>query len=168
MVAMNEQDFPYLDSLVEEVVQGKRALLFGPGVGVFVATNLMFTLGGALLCAAVLPAALHRLISEPAVAQLVGVLVLVPQIVIAAALVVRGHPRGRAAFMRILELWLAVAAVSVLTAVALSWKTGLFSLVLATALVGTSRVLVSTRGYRVFSTYHQRLYARLRTKNGRR
>jgi hypothetical protein len=157
-------DFPYLDSIIEEIVEGRRVVLFPPGTGIFIVSNLAFLIGGTVLCAALLPVALQHWITHAGAAQLIGVVMLLPQVVVPAIFVARGHGNARVLMARLQTAWLALSAIGTLVALNMEARSKLTASLLAFTILSVSRFLVSTTTYRVFSVFQQRLHARLAAK----
>lgn len=157
-------DFPYLDSIIEEIVEGRRVVLFPPGISAFIVSNLAFLIGGSVLCAALLPVALQHWITHAGAAQLIGIVMLLPQVVVPAILVTRGHRNARVLMARLQTTWLALSAAGTLVALNMEARSKLTASLLAFAILSFSRFLVSTTTYRVFSIFQERLHARLAAK----
>lgn len=163
-------ELPYLDTIVEEIVQGRRTLLFPPGTASFVAVNIAFTLGGALLCASLLPRVLGSLVPHAGIAQMLGLVALVPQIVVPGLLVARGRPSGSIAHKYLLSAWCLISGMDVVASLVMGGSSSLVVGLVAACALATARVLLLSPGYLVFSVFQQRLRMRLRRagKLGRR
>jgi hypothetical protein len=149
-------DFSFLDSVIEEIWQGKRVLLAPPGTGAFVATNVAFTIGAALVCAAILPEVLQASPGGRGLMQLTGIALLVPQVVVPAVMVARGRRGGRRILTLLLDAWLLLAGAGtllVLFAMAGSPTTGIVS----TVILALARYGIATRSYLVFTVFQERM-----------
>jgi hypothetical protein len=153
-------EFPFLDSIIEEIWQGKRVVFVPPGTVAAIATNLAFTMGGALWCAAVLPWLTHATSpSARASVALGGIALLVPQIVVPAVMVARGLTLGRRILVWMLTAWSLVAGGGALY-LAVTHADLRNAAVVSATLLAFARYCVATRSYRVFSTFQERMRAR--------
>lgn len=152
-------DYSFLDSIIEEIWQGKRIVVAPPGTLAFVATNIAFTLGGALFCAAIVPELLRVSISDRAQIQLVGIALVVPQVVVPALMVARGRREARRLFARGLEVWIVLVALS--TLYLYGSGVGLRAAgVVSAALLAFARYCVATPSYLVFAVFQERMRLR--------
>jgi hypothetical protein len=152
-------DLSFLDSVIEEIWEGKRVVLAPPGTGAFIATNLAFTIGAALVCAAILPELLQTSAAERGLVQLTGIALLVPQVVVPAVMVARGRRTGRRVLTLLLDAWLLLAGAGTLFLFFAS-AVGPAAGIVSTAVLAIARSCIATRSYLVFTVFQERMALR--------
>lgn len=153
-------EFPFLDSIIEEIWQGKRVVLVPPGALLFAVANVSTTIGIALWSASMLPRVLHTFVPQPGAAQLIGILAGLLQILVPALLIVRGNHAGRRVMGLLVSAWLAIAALSAGYCRLVGATPALVACLVALALFSFAGFLFRTRSYRVLCVFQQRMRAR--------
>ena len=145
-----------LEQIVRETVQGKRVLLFPPGLFSFVMTNMLLLLSVSAFVLPLLDIAMaERSVGSRAIGQLVFVVFATGLLVFPAFLVIRGNNRGMT-LLRVLATGITLAAAF---ACLVSWwqflPLHLSGPALAVASGSGALLLLATPGYSLLARFYQ-------------
>jgi hypothetical protein len=158
-MADDQTEVAVVERLVDDVLGGRRSLRFAPGAPVFVAANMLLLVGGALLSAVSLPPLLRPWVAAPPVAQLIGLAVILPSLLVPAYLTVTGRASGRRVFLAVGAAWL-TAGVAVTAVVVRAGSGAVGACAAAVLLLALSHAAARTSASRRFALFKQRLRAR--------
>ncbi|MDB4990756.1 MAG: hypothetical protein JWN04_5934 [Myxococcaceae bacterium] len=161
LMSKEETQTPEMDSLVDHILRGERALLFAPGIWSFVGASGATGFGITFLVTAVVPALLGDYsVPTRATSGIGGVLLGAMLASVCSSLVIHGFEAGRKVWQRVTPLCFAASVLALAVMLTSGDKMQRVASCIAVVMLGVATLLLRSSGFGLFVLFRQRLKAR--------